>query len=83
MPDEICEKARQIASLLDIDEHEAMAQDIRNAIDCGSTSSEIMMRLRHRLRGLQAAQTFKDDIERLKVSRLLSELELLLSDHSD
>jgi hypothetical protein len=83
MSENIYKESSHIADLLDRDGHKASAQEIRDAIDYGSTATEILMQLRWRLRTLRDSQTFKDDVSRKRVCRLLSQLDLVLDDKAD
>jgi hypothetical protein len=82
MSEDIYKESSHIADLLDRDGHKGSAQEIRDAMDYGSTATEILMQLRWRLRVLRDSQIFQDDISRKKVCRLLSGLDLALGDQT-
>jgi hypothetical protein len=67
-------EAREIARLLDLESLNGEAQSLRDAIDAGSTGSEILMALRWRLEHIDGSNLRMNPETRGRIRRLLTEI---------
>jgi hypothetical protein len=80
MNQDIYKESSHIADLLEREGLKSSAQEIRDAIDYGSTATEILMELRWRLRALRDTRMLEDELSRQRLRRLLLRLDVLLGD---